>query len=148
MRRRIIFLDIDGVLNTMRFMREANNPFVMNPASVALLRRVVEATGALIVISSSWRHGADWEERIHIVFANAGWDNPPIIGRTPEPDINCGRGREIATWLESNPANDFVIVDDEVFDMLPEHRNHIVRCDGNLGFCDTHASDIENRWAN
>jgi hypothetical protein len=64
----IIFLDFDGVLNSRPFfanrIAEARIELYetlgeaadSDPANVAELERLVQATGASIVISSSWRH--------------------------------------------------------------------------------------------
>ena len=75
--KKILFLDIDGVLNTERWhkkMMESHAPkdsfgYDFDPEAVANLRRIIEATGAEIVISSSWKgYGMDglqelWETR-------------------------------------------------------------------------------------
>lgn len=65
---RIIFLDIDGVLNSTQFRAENTNGegvVVVNgafdatahidPQRVARLNRVIDATNAQVVLSSSWR---------------------------------------------------------------------------------------------
>lgn len=55
---KVIFLDIDGVLNTkywenMKVRDQYGHTF--DPNSVANLARIIEETGAEIVISSSWK---------------------------------------------------------------------------------------------
>jgi hypothetical protein len=71
---KIIFLDIDGVLNSndwyvrreFEFPDEAGktNPFydswgdMFDPIAVENLRKLIERTGAKIVVSSCWRHGS------------------------------------------------------------------------------------------
>ena len=61
---KIIFLDIDGVLNTERQHDRCveaglayvdNFGYAFDPVSVANLKRIVDETGADIVISSSWK---------------------------------------------------------------------------------------------
>jgi len=144
MQQRVVFLDIDGVLNTPEYTRKANNSEVMDPVTVAILRRLVETTKAAIVISSSWRHGANWKKHIQRVFSQSGWDNPPIIDRTPK--LSGGRGREIAAWLTEHQAMSFIIVDDIVWDLLPEQAEHIIECDKNVGFTEQNAQEILRRW--
>lgn len=139
MYRKVVFLDIDGVLNTPQYVREAQNQKVMNPALVAILRHVVETARATIVISSSWRHEMGGEERIWRVFSQSGWANPPIVDMLPE--VPGGRGREIASWLTEHRVRDFVIVDDVIRDMLPEQQKHIVHCDENRGFTALNAEE-------
>lgn len=59
-----IFLDVDGVLNNKKHFKKLhdkyggrfccqNMPF--NPRSLRNLRRIVDTTGAQLVLSSSWR---------------------------------------------------------------------------------------------
>lgn len=64
---KIIFLDIDGVLNHEDFYRERfekryddgaiEHPYSeIDPKTVQRLNKIIEETGANIVISSTWRH--------------------------------------------------------------------------------------------
>ena len=65
MKDSIIFLDFDGVLNTEQYQarlavdgapnKDAWGP-LFDPRAVENLRKIIEATGAAIVISSSWRY--------------------------------------------------------------------------------------------
>ena len=75
----IIFLDFDGVLNTEDYQhelleadkpREDNYGRLFSPVAMDNLYRIVRATGAKIVVISSWKgiYGLDglrqmWEER-------------------------------------------------------------------------------------
>jgi len=56
---KVIFLDIDGVLNTWSFIAKlpssASYQDAIDREAVSRLNRLVEATGAKVVISSSWR---------------------------------------------------------------------------------------------
>ena len=59
---KIVFLDIDGVLNTGWWytQMDRNTPkdkygYAFDPKSVANLKRILDETGAEIVISSSWK---------------------------------------------------------------------------------------------
>ena len=60
--RNVIFLDIDGVLNTKWWYTQMhrNTPkdkygYTFDPRSVANLKKILDETGADIVISSSWK---------------------------------------------------------------------------------------------
>ena len=65
MEQPVIFLDFDGVLNTEQYQawlaiegkpkKDAWGP-LFDPRAVANLQKIVEATDARIVISSSWRY--------------------------------------------------------------------------------------------
>lgn len=58
---KVIFLDIDGVLNSDTYMeKQLDNSSVgieseIDPATLILLKKAVDTTGAKIVLSSSWR---------------------------------------------------------------------------------------------
>ncbi len=60
--RKIIFLDIDGVLNTRdwhcRMTKDTTHDefgFAFDPITVSNLANIIDETGAVIVISSSWK---------------------------------------------------------------------------------------------
>ena len=51
---KVIFLDVDGVLNSKR---DGNSIKLRTDSHFRLLQEIVKATGAKIVLSSSWRAG-------------------------------------------------------------------------------------------
>lgn len=55
MKDKIIFLDIDGVLNGHEFNAEAQSGNIRNEC-VQHLNRIIRLTGAKIVLSSAWRY--------------------------------------------------------------------------------------------
>lgn len=124
---KVLFLDIDGVLNSTRTaVAFGGFPHSTKPAdivkfdhvAVSLIRTVCQETGARIVLSSTWRLDPDWQQ--------FGRDLAlPIFDRTGRSK-DGKRGGEIATWLESYPADKYAIVDDDS-DMLPEQMPFFVR---------------------
>jgi hypothetical protein len=52
---KIIFLDIDGVLNCDNTRNPRRFPYVIDPRLLARLKRLLKATHAKVVLSSSWR---------------------------------------------------------------------------------------------
>lgn len=126
-RVKVLFLDIDGVLNS-RAWAEKRGPEgfrIFDPEAVAQLRRIVQQTGCQIVVSSSWRVGRSFTG-MREEFGECGMD-PEIVGRiidkTPEWRTAHGggivagfacRGDEIAAWLKGyrRPVEAFVILDD------------------------------------
>jgi len=57
---KIIFLDIDGVLNSLKYDRNRTvKQGNIDETRLPLLKKLVDETGALIVLSSSWRK--HWE---------------------------------------------------------------------------------------
>ena len=122
----LIFLDIDGVLapfggrappgpptqRSAKLDADAFAPF--DERCVERLAAIVEATGATIVLSSSWRARADAVAVIERRFRAFG---PPLSETVPLPttDINYHSVRqwEIARHLEKRPARRWVALDDE-----------------------------------
>jgi hypothetical protein len=131
---KVAFLDIDGVLNSTRtnvafggypmdFTPEAMEQF--DHVAIGLIRGIVRAADASVVLSSSWRLTHDWNDVATAL-------DLPIMGRTPSL---CGpRGAEIAAWLADHPeVEQYAIVDDSA-DMLDSQRPHFVRTDLHEGF--------------
>lgn len=112
-----IFLDFDGPLNTGRgeFMNPDRYGHHFDNMAVRNLRRIIEKTGAQIVVSSSWRHLG--LEKIREIWTK--WGLPgEIVGCTPgvwgDGRIFDTRGEEIQQWLDENVEDDYayVIIDD------------------------------------
>lgn len=132
---KIIFLDIDGVLNcnkTMRFL--PGNYLFVDARKVLRLRDIVERTGAQIVLSSTWRYGASanslWSDKIaycELIKEFKRLRCPLWIDCTPIiPVVN--REKEIQAWLEKHPeVTDYVILDD-YWQELMEEIQHLVIC--------------------
>lgn len=114
---RIIFLDIDGVLNTFHSMTRGLGPNRLHhfqKSCVKELNRIIKLGEAKIVVSSTWRKHKDWREtQAHIELEGVRGD---IIGRTPSLDSRI-RGEEIQAWLDAYPyqahIGSIVILDDD-----------------------------------
>ena len=142
--RRILFVDIDGVLNSVDSAERFQTSDILDPSAVGFLRATTEKHEAEIVITSTWRLASGWLALVVGAFAEAGWENPPIIGATPElPGV---RGSEIAAWLTENPTESFIIIDDDA-DMLYEQIEHFVQCDTQHGFTASEVAEIDRIWA-
>lgn len=113
----IVFVDIDGVLNTneeyANFDRakRADYRLLFNPLCVARLNRLVGDANAAVVLSSSWRLGNRWD--LLLVLLKQVGIKGPILGPTPPRVPN--RLEAIDAWLQENrPAGtQMVILDDE-----------------------------------
>lgn len=109
-----IFLDIDGVLNCRRTPNPRKFPYVIQPDLLARLRRVLEQTGAEVVLSSTWRYDPAG------LFSAKRWGIPfvDVIPDLPERP----RRDEILAWLDAHSEVDrFAVIDDEddELDALP-----------------------------
>lgn len=125
---KLIFLDIDGVLNTHRDFFEASyygheynkGNEIISRGNLAALDHLVAQTGAKIVISSTWRHHFK-SSQLHEMFKIRGFKAPrtTIIGKTPDrrKGFSSGpeyfRGDEIHAFLEDrDDVENYVILDD------------------------------------
>lgn len=120
---KIIFLDIDGVLNFKGCMPLFKRLYFVDDSKLQFLKEIVDQTGARIVLSSTWKIG--WEHK------DNGMDTPQaemfialeeklkefglsLFSKTPSVDTQY-RGNEIKLWLEQwsgEPITSFVIIDD------------------------------------
>lgn len=119
--KRIIFLDIDGVLVNRRSFTIYKKPgkhCMADPDCVAALNHITDTTGARIVLSSTWRKGRS-VANIRSLLKSWGV-KAHVIGKTPILDgqvgriwISVDRGTEIAHWLKNKAPCEFVILDDD-----------------------------------
>ena len=119
----VIFLDVDGVLNSMStpaWMGEDWDVPLARP--LQNLKHIVDATGAKIVITSSWREYPAALRKLEIALMVFELQ---IAGRTPVLPTN--RPDEIQTWLSDHPeVKRYVILDDEPFPWTSEQLNKVV----------------------
>lgn len=126
---KVLFLDIDGVLNSRTFY-EANVQEIsressafwrsvaeLDPNACAMVNQLCEDEDLKLVISSTWRKLHD-VHKLEAMFHKKGLF-AEIIGTTPSIN-NAPRGREIEHFIKNHPALEieaYVIVDDDS-DML------------------------------
>ncbi len=131
----VVFLDVDGVLNSRAFYdRVGGHPSPpLDPLAIERLQRLCTATQARICISSSWRG----HPRLEAWLRERGL-SAPILGITPHFGVTGNRGSEIAEWLGAwpLPVERFVILDDgdDMDHLLP----YLVRTSHETGLLDEH----------
>jgi len=139
---RVLFLDIDGVLNTPKYLgRHGVNG--LDPYRVDHLDRIIDATGAGVVISSSWRHmttdRAHSLDEIKSQLTSIGmmkntikvFDLTPQIIAWEDGWGSIDRGWEIDLWMRLRQFHgDYVILDDGLIWPLSMHQ---VRTDLKMG---------------
>ena len=131
----IIFLDIDGVLNSDKYFSsiEDKEDTYTDPVTqllldidmtkVKLLLKVACISHAKIVISSTWRRMKLYPS-IKEALINIGL---PIVGETPF--VEGQRGEEIRAYLADNQVDNFCIIDDEVFKDYQELEDNLIKTD-------------------
>ena len=152
--KKIIFLDIDGVLATQESIVDGEWGLV--DSKQELLKKLIEATDAEIVLSSSWRlhtleDTKDYMKEKGFLFCDK------LIGvtirayhyidRASKIHLSIPRGVEINQWIDTNIHSDngknftrkkigkdftYVILDDDT-DMLYEQRHYFINTDSVTG---------------
>jgi hypothetical protein len=110
--RKILFIDVDGVLNTPAITQGARGA-QLSAAHMRRLAMVAGATQCEIVISSSWRHYPEYMAELAAGFAQHVI--PKWRDVTPELTGGLFRKDEIWSWIKDNvnePCRVAVIDDD------------------------------------
>lgn len=139
---KVIFLDIDGVLNVIGQGRDQYGA-LFHKHFEDNLNYIINSTGAKIVISSTWRMSGLEEMQNMWKDRNLPGD---VIDITPISrflrdeeltfDERKERGNEIKTWLLEHPEIiNYVILDDDT-DMLDEQLPYFVQCSENQSHID------------
>lgn len=109
---KILFLDIDGVVNSRETLARSYGGFIgIDPYLAFYVGKIILDTGCKVVLSSSWRLSErdvkEVEERVY-----------KIHSKTPPPWEGSTRGMEIQAWLDKHPeVEKYAILDDDP-DML------------------------------
>lgn len=121
---KIIFLDIDGVLNT-EFEDKDEYGFLFNQKCVDNLKLIIDQTESEIVISSTWRMSG-------LKFICDMWKDRGLPGRvidTTTRKTDNHRGEEIDQWVQCFHPTSYVILDDNS-DILTKQVPHYIYIDG------------------
>lgn len=117
---KVIFLDVDGVLNDGATKDRAPGGCVgLSAYMIGNLKKIVDATSAKVVLVSTWKRewSVDPNERskdgryLHDSLAAVGID---IADKTV--DKIADRGTGIVNWLKEHPeVKKWIVLDDDVF---------------------------------
>lgn len=126
---KVIFLDVDGVLNSRNTTRRTAGGYTfIGSRQVSRLKHIVRQTGAKVVLSSDWRYDRD-DPKVNSDFLELKAElhryGIDFYGYTPELP-SAHRDAEIDLWLrEHNEVGNFVILDDRL-DIEP-NKDHWVQ---------------------
>jgi hypothetical protein len=130
--RRVIFLDIDGVLAPIR---EWDRYGDLDPACIQVLNEIVAGGGAEVVVSSTWRYGRSVGELQDMLDAQGFTGS--VLDKTPAGPPGTARGDEIAAWLADHAVAGYVIIDDHAD--VGELRAHLAQTHPGRGLQPTDA---------
>ena len=103
---KVIFLDIDGVLNCKKTPNPRSLPYMIDRRLLARFKRLLKRTRAKVVLTSTWRYDPAG------LFSAKRW-GIPFISVTPDMPKRP-RHDEIRAWLKKHPqVTRFVVIDDE-----------------------------------
>jgi HAD domain in Swiss Army Knife RNA repair proteins len=103
---KVIFLDIDGVLNCKKTANPRKFPYVVDPKLLKRFLSLLERSGAKVVLSSTWRYDPAG-------LFSAKHRGIPFIDVTPDMPKRP-RGDEVRSWLKKHPrVKRYVVIDDE-----------------------------------
>ena len=136
MNRRVIFLDIDGVVCTClstrlsALLRRPLERQLFDPLALFWLRWLVGRSGAEVVLCSSWRDALEVDDPlcqafIGNLYASLARNGTPISDVVPR--LSGNKGEEILDWLGRNLCTQYVILDDhDCFELEPAvHRRWV-----------------------
>ena len=163
---KVLFLDIDGVLNSenwfayriycvknnmvnilMNFVdtddRNIKHKLTMlDDRAIANLNRIIEETECKVVLSSSWRSSIESENIFTqnlLKLKGFKYEFYDVTPRLWFSDFSIRRGEEIKFWLDKESEKHEIesfVILDDDSDMLPEQMNNFIHVDGQVGLTD------------
>lgn len=174
MKKKILFLDFDGVVNTIYFDENGKGDYgspsdnkVNNWQAICWLNELYKKVPYCIVVTSCWRLSRSIEQLREILYNSGLSKEIEIVGKTDSLPAHKGdycfklfghwfskhttRGREIDKWLKENifdgcilNSDDFIILDDDE-DMWKYKRKHLIQTTQN-GFGVVEYQNILKKW--
>ena len=155
--KKVIFLDIDGVLatdkefftNRTNFQkknekaRELHIPYPFNKKAVDVFNEILDATDADIVLSSDWRMHWDLDE-LDGIFKFNGVKKSPIavtskMKRKFSSDLEDDRQHQIQEFKREHKPESWVAIDD--LDMSFSLGDHFFKTKSSMGLKQTGLKD-------
>ena len=148
--KKVIFLDVDGVLNSSRTLYE---DIALEDDLILNLKELIDKTGAKIILSSSWRLSTeavstlmdkldkfglvisgmtcdgvdlDWLEKYEFDVTKKYLDTKFDYDENRQIKITHDRGAEIFKWLHDHDDCAYVILDDEIEDIKPYFSESVI----------------------
>lgn len=117
---KVIFLDVDGVLNDKNTKSRCQGYIGIDSKKVKLLAKLVNETGATIILSSSWKHywnkNPEYCDRFGIYLNKKLQQENLIIADKTYDKKKWRRGEGIKKFIEQHDIKNFIVLDDEIYD--------------------------------
>lgn len=115
---KVIFLDIDGVLNCISTKARCQGCIGIDDLKVKLLKQIIDNTNAKIVLTSTWK--TEWNKNLEECDYTGKYLNNKlkkqklwILDKTEDNVENRGQG--IYNWIKKYNIKHWVVLDDEIF---------------------------------
>lgn len=160
---KIIFLDIDGVLNTSETNKKRSKEqrkygvIGIEEEKIQILKIIIDETNAKIVLNSIWNLDFRKEESKIIPETTKAIDLMIKLKKydleiydITKVDPNRSKKNQIETYLKENPQIEFfIIIDDEIADLKAyADQNQLVKTNwfpskenGDCGLCESHINE-------
>lgn len=143
---KVVFLDIDGVLNNSNWAIQMYDEGVhvyaenlLDERAIRLLQKLIDATDAKIVVSSSWR-------RDKYAMQCLSDQLKPMEIYDVTPLKSSIRGDEISAWLKKHKdVESYVIIDDD--SDMGDHMDHLIQTTFERGLQPEHIEEAI-KWLN
>ena len=159
---KIIFLDFDGVINSSPHWIHPDDRdcqptsynwdlYDIHKVHVEILNTIIAATGAKIVISSSWRRAHPLDTLFNMLVTQGL--KGEVVGMTPvlsnsliptengpvKADHHLDRGDEVKSWIDAHDVDNFVVLDDIDFLGFGHFPDNTIIIDNYTGLTPEHA---------
>lgn len=155
---RVLFLDIDGVLNCRadwgKPEHQDKGTYVVDQKKVGCLLAVVKELGLSVVLSSSWRNHQDHVDYLYeqgvlsSAWVHDDWRTIRGEGKRIGNSLLWSpslRGEEIQEWLDRHPEVTAYVIVDDAEEFLKHQKRYVIRTSfdaANGGFTARHARKV------
>lgn len=117
---KVIFLDVDGVLNHCKCFQEQGTRMAIDGSCIRCLKEIVDATGAKLVVSSTWRM---YPNNLDLLKIRLREFNMEVADCTPLEWVGSSRSAEIEDWIDDNmvEGDTFLVFDDHPQAIVTDH---------------------------
>ena len=144
--RRVVFLDVDGVLNAHEWSYVGGRRIV--PDNVVVANTIFAESGAVAVISSSWRglvnRGHMDLHGFTTMFATHGLAFPVVAVLPGVDHTAAAKGQLIVEFASQNAIAQWLTIDDSALTLPP---GRFLRTNGHRGLEPHHAHVVRDMFA-